>query len=149
MRNLRRCLGMVVFGAVIVAGSSSVLAQGFWGPGTWSVYGFGAARSWSTSRPGPPYFAVHPPVYYGQRVRMVYGDSPVVRLPGAAAPASQPERREVAAESPVVGQWITNPFCQPGQTTGSAQSDGNASAPPVPGMIENPFFQPAGSSSVE
>ncbi len=68
MRGLRQALGMLVFGAIIVAGTHSVLAQGLWGPGTWSVYGFGA-RSWSTSRPGPPYFPVHPPVYYGRQVR--------------------------------------------------------------------------------
>ena len=149
MRGLRQALGMVVFGAIIVAGTHSVLAQGLWGPGTWSVYGFGA-RSWSTSRPGPPYFPVHPPVYYGRQVRMVYGDSPLVRSPRATSGVSQAERREAAAEPPVGGQWITNPFFESDQTNSAAQAtDGNRSAAPVPGMIENPFFRPSGSSAAE
>ena len=50
-------------------------------PPTWSLHPFGLAGSWSGSIPPVPYFAIHPPVYYGRRVSMPYGNSPVTRPP--------------------------------------------------------------------
>jgi hypothetical protein len=88
----------------------------------WDGWGWGAgfgpfAASFydSGTVPTPPYFAIHPPVYYGKRVPMVYGNSPFPRLPQTAgemivnqyvvAPAGTVER---VASAP--GQFIVNRF---------------------------------------
>ena len=48
--------------------------------------------------PTPPYFAIHPPVYYGKRVSMPYGNSTVTRPP-----------RPVFGDSLQVGPFQTPP----------------------------------------
>lgn len=150
MRNLRHRFGMLVLGTVLFASTSSVLAYDAWGVTSWSPYRWAVTRAGSTSRPGAPYFAVQPPVYYGRQVRMVYGDSPFVRLPRTEVPASPPRPRRDTAESPIAGQWITNPFCQPSQTTAAPRATAaEPASATVPGMIENPFFEPRDSASVE
>ena len=45
---------------------------GMWGRSPSSLYNLGHI-------PVPPYFALHPPVYYGQRVFRTYGESPFPR----------------------------------------------------------------------
>jgi len=52
-----------------------------------SVYGLGLV-------PVPPYYAIHPPVYYGHRVFRSYGDSPLARHP-APAPVVQARARMI------------------------------------------------------
>ena len=98
------------FGAV-----SGVLAEGFWGGvygGLWG-YPWGGYGYSSVNVPTPPYYAVHPPVYYGRRVAVSYGSSPLFRpvwpagepvVPVEAAPSSQAERPAVP------GKMILNPF---------------------------------------
>ncbi len=150
MRSLGHRFGMLVFGTVLFASTSSVLAYDAWGIGSWSPYRWAVTRAGSTSRPGAPYFAVHPPVYYGRQVQMVYGDSPFVRLPRTEVPANAVRPRREAPESAVAGQWITNPFCPPNRTSAAPRApESGPSSATVPGMIENPFFRPRDSASVE
>jgi hypothetical protein len=48
------------------------LVFGMWGRSPSSLYNLGHI-------PVPPYFALHPPVYYGQRIFRSYGESPFPR----------------------------------------------------------------------
>jgi hypothetical protein len=100
---------------------------------TGTMYGLGIV-------PTPPYFALHPPVYYSCPVPRSYGYSPFaypgcVQTPevdfrsfenGEGAPAETEElpaqpTSKVAAR----GQWIANPFV----------------TDPMHGMIANPFVR--------
>lgn len=44
-------------------------------------YSLGQANQFRNRLPAPPYFAVHPPVYYGQRYARPYGESPFASWP--------------------------------------------------------------------
>ena len=96
----------------------------------------GGFSPYSTGRiPTPPYFALHPPVYYSAPVPRSYGYSPFaypgsVRTPEVAVPQVQPqvienqycpaalkklEQKEEAQKSDSddfasTSQWIGNPF---------------------------------------
>ena len=81
----------------------------------------------------PPYFAVHPPVYYGQRVFRTYGESPFAR----PARSSQPLNVSV--------QLVTNPYVKqlpaalpalPEQETAAADK-----VAVQPQMIVNPYYK--------
>ena len=86
--------------------------------------------------PVPPYFAIHPPVYYGNRVRASYGTTPFARpaydihvLPGyAAIPRS-------AARPRSAGKIVVNPHYQ-GETVDSAPT-----AQPTLKVIVNPYYR--------
>ncbi len=87
-------LGLVLAGCLTVASEASAqFPCGFYGagPGYW----YGVPTMWQYSYNGrtPPYFAVHPPVYYsGEIVRIPYGGAPWANAPSAVAgsPASIP-----------------------------------------------------------
>jgi hypothetical protein len=68
---------------------------GFW------PYGFQS----QSSVPSPPYFALHPPVYYGERYARPYGISPFAAIPNDPVPASYHGR------SMGVGSVNVNPTC--------------------------------------
>lgn len=90
-----------------------------------SLYGLGYV-------PVPPYFALHPPVYYGERYFRSYGGSPFARR------AVQPRATRVAAKiilNPHVAQPASQPAAQPESKTG-AQAAKTAQAQ----MIINPFY---------
>jgi hypothetical protein len=81
----------------------------------------------------PPYFALHPPVYYGQRYSRPYGVSPF-----AAWPQLQPN----AAYAPQMhvdrSQTISNPHAVPVE---GVSAPGVVVAEPVqPLIIENPYY---------
>lgn len=92
--------------------------------------------------PTPPYYAIHPPVYYGQRVHRAYGRSPFARSAQTATAAySAPAPRMVinkhvadaqhASVSTAKPQLVLNPFVeQPGI------------AVTAPEIIENPHVAP-------
>ena len=125
--------------------------------GNWAmatIYGYNGG--WN-NRPAvvnnftPPYFSLHPPVYYGERYYRPYGDSPFASWPQLQAnpaymPRVQPLNQSVTS--------IDNPYCppafphaapaQPGVVTPESQP---AKVPDVvrkeatgPITIENPFF---------
>ncbi len=51
------------------------------------IYGFpfgfalGSQASFRNRLPTPPYFSIYPPVYYGERYKRPYGDSPYASFP--------------------------------------------------------------------
>ena len=96
---------------------------GMWGRSPSSLYNLGHI-------PVPPYFALHPPVYYGQRVFRSYGESPF--------PRSGLQRIEVRVVNPAN---ITNPFVQlsvPAKVDKAPAADERVAANSK--LILNPFF---------
>jgi hypothetical protein len=93
-----------------------------------SLYGLGHL-------PVPPYYAVHPPVYYGQRYYRTYGESPFAR------PARSGRSFNVSV------QLVTNPFVEQAAEELSVPEGTPAQKPEVdqmavkPQMIVNPYYE--------
>ncbi len=92
-----------------------------------SLYGLGYM-------PVPPYFAMHPPVYYGQRVFRTYGESPFAR----PARSSRPFNVSV--------QLVRNPFVAPlpiamPSAPAAGQETSGDQVAVQPKMIVNPFYK--------
>ena len=88
-----------------------------------------------TFSPTPPYFSIHPPVYYGQRYSRPYGISPFPAMPQVGVPA---DFKAIRRSESVVNPQM-NPFCT---------DCGNETVPTVGGSIAggevqtNPFVSP-------
>ncbi|RMF41024.1 MAG: hypothetical protein D6753_10430 [Planctomycetota bacterium] len=96
--------------------------------------------------PPPPYFAMHPPVYYGQRYTRPYGASPFAAWPQLQPSAAyRPERH--------TDRWqtITNPYAPCCSSTPAAAVEPAVVAEPVapvePLVIDNPFYTEAAGSA--
>ncbi|MDZ4850733.1 MAG: hypothetical protein SGI77_15710 [Pirellulaceae bacterium] len=76
----RLCFSSLFAGLLMVGTAQSVQAYD-------SAFGFafgyslGQANQFRNRLPAPPYFAIHPPVYYGQRHERPYGESPFASWP--------------------------------------------------------------------
>ena len=93
-------------------------------------YGFRASPYTLGQVPVPPYFALHPPVYYSGPVARPYGYSPF------AYPGSTPTP-DVAVEP----QVIDNPYCAPTSLRAEAEpAVGDQASVAKPKLIENPFL---------
>lgn len=78
--------------------------------------------------PTPPYFALHPPVYYSHPVKRSYGLSPFAAPPAVAEPTPEP-------------LLLANPFVtQEERDSVPVKEDHVAQAEPKPQMIENPYL---------
>ena len=84
--------------------------------------------------PTPPYFALHPPVYYSRPVARSYGYSPYV-YPGTTMTP------EVVEE--IIGpEIIENPYCSPTSTGKPLKEDPSVKSASVrPTWIINPYVQ--------
>jgi hypothetical protein len=72
-------LGLVVAVTGLMGMQESVQAQD---PFAFQFgYALGFQNSFRNRLPTPPYFAIHPPVYYGQRYARPYGESPYASWP--------------------------------------------------------------------
>ena len=97
--------------------------------------GMGATRMQAYT-PAPPYFALHPPVYYGERFTRPYGASPFAAWPqlqanAAYAPQAHVQRAHVMA----------NPYC--GAEVIGVTGQVITQAAPVQALeIDNPYYQP-------
>jgi hypothetical protein len=126
---MRRSLLAAAFAMVLLATSQ---AQAFWGCGGFGTnyYGYGLPAGWYTGVDNriPPYFALHPPVYYsGEIVRIPYGASPFAYpwgTPFFAPPAITPI-------GPVEVRATHSAFLA------------EQSPPAEPVLIENEFFDAA------
>lgn len=90
---------------------AAACGQGLWGgyPGFWTYPygGYGYQGNYQT----PPYFAIHPPVYLGQRQGMPYGTSPLPRLPWQAIDGDEQAVAPTSFVEPVrPGVMIENPY---------------------------------------
>lgn len=79
--------------------------------GSYQPYGIQNRTSVAT----PPYFALHPPVYYGNRHTRPYGISPFASLPQVAAPSTYQGRLAPDFVNPPQ----QNPYCN-SCTTGAS-----------------------------
>ena len=135
-----RTLSLVVAGLLFFgwACESPVHAQtfgtygscGFAFPG-WA--GFAGGSPYSLGRiPTPPYFAIHPPVYYSVPVPRTYGYSPyaypgTVRTPEVSFPESA---------------MIQNPYVKPEvEVEESSYNDEKVADAPRPQIMINPFVE--------
>ena len=84
----------------------------------------------------PPYFAIHPPVYYGTRYARPYGISPFAAPPVVHVPDGYRARME----SEFVRPPLPNPYCCT-STAVSADAE-SAQQEAVVGQVQtNPFVQ--------
>jgi hypothetical protein len=129
------------------SGSVTAVAQDPFGLGYAYLFGYGASNTSRISSfvPAPPYFALHPPVYYGKRYMRPYGDSPFASWPQLQASASY-------APYPAAphAQVLVNPYapcCSPADQAPaehvspvvSKRATAAASAEPL--VIDNPYFR--------
>jgi hypothetical protein len=133
------------------------------------LYGYGGFQQVGMRAyvPAPPYFALHPPVYYGQRYQRPYGESPF-----AAWPQLQPniayQPRPAAARAVTIvnpyaclpgtisptapaAPWLPSPNAAPSAVPAPAETPEEAEVPPSPIVldatvrpltVENPFYLP-------
>ena len=154
----RRVLPAVALLAVLALQSSASAQWGCGGYGT-NYFGWGLQSGWYTGVQGrmPPYFALHPPVYYsGQIVRIPYGASPFASPWGASFGAAaslatgSPMMSSPAAVSALAESiTIVNEFYQgkandalpaPKSKPASRRSDVSHE---LGVMIDNPFYDPS------
>ena len=84
--------------------------------------------------PTPPYFAIHPPVYYGKRVGMPYGNSTVTRPP---RPVLGDSLRVGPFQMPAQPLMIDNPYVEDvEQATADVAADTNVAAVGNPHVSE-------------
>lgn len=133
---------ILIVGFLVAAATS---AQAQWGGNQGYGYGVpGIPLIAPAFTPAPPYFALHPPVYYGQRYTRPYGVSPFASRPMLqAAPGYAPRRAAVITQQPLV---VMNPHFQAVRTIEGrevVQATHNSSAPNAKMQwVENPFAQP-------
>ncbi len=136
MRLLRTLILCGIAVTVVSVELPSACADGYGYGYYWGGYGypFGAHAYRSGNIPTPPYFAIHPPVYYGKRVGMPYGNSPFPR-PARAVVRVSPQRVKY---KPRPGVMIVNPYVK-----NDAEAKGNGSSPKAasskPKAILNPY----------
>jgi hypothetical protein len=107
----------------VQAQGQDVYVYGYGGFPYPGMYGLGASPYSLGQIPTPPYFAIHPPVYYSNPVPRTYGYSPYaypgwIRTPEVAEPemienphVSQPAKEESTSNVKVVRyQLIHNPY---------------------------------------
>ena len=126
----------------------------YWGYGfSGSLYGLGRV-------PVPPYFALHPPVYYGDRYARPFGASPFAGrsqmtypdsyrpVPDGLDPANYRPHHHMFAPSAdkaktmsgrlsIKAKVILNPFCKQNHPTATAQVQ----------VIENPYVKSVPTST--
>lgn len=114
------------------------------------LYGYRGFPGQRSFAPSPPYFSLHPPVYYGKRYARPYGASPFAAWPQLQAnPAYSPE---IATPR---SQTFNNPYFDgapapghacpvPGCSAVPAATGGVVSKlPPKPVEFDNPYFKPS------
>ncbi len=106
---------------------------GFGGVG----YGYQNYYGYRGNIPTPPYFAIHPPVFYGERVERSYGISPFAALPPMHSELAKPRNNGSKA-------MVMNPYCT--ETIEEITPvENQVSQIAKPKVIFNPFVAGAGS----
>ena len=125
-------------------------ASAYWPYLGYGGYGWGWGHIQPTNYvPAPPYYAVHPPVYYSPHITARhYGASPFAWLPGMQpityVPQPLPVQRGAApvgrdglmaqSEGKTAAVVIENPYVERGKVAA------NEATEVQPARIENPFF---------
>jgi hypothetical protein len=126
--------------ALLLAPGGGMLSSA-WAGDYWGGYHFGRYRYpfshyayRSGNIPAPPYYAIHPPVYYGTRVGMPYGNSPLTRPPRPVVRVSP----RLEKPRPVEGVMIENPFVK-NKGKKKAKGSKKRSVSSKPKTIINPY----------
>ena len=133
----RRASTFIIVAAAMLALSS---ATNLWACGgcqgggffPWFGYGGNGPAAYALGNiPAPPYFALHPPVYYSHITPRSYGRSPFAAPADSGVPATTPVRR-------------SNPYLMAPAPTAAPQTE---QAKPVkiailPKRIVNPYYVP-------
>jgi hypothetical protein len=133
--NTKTLVMLACLAAGLVCGSVS--AQAFDGIGgyyafPWFGYGNNGPAAYSLGNiPAPPYFALHPPVYYSHPVPRPYGHSPF------ACPGHCHTERAVAV------RVLANPHVK--MPAAPVERPANVAA--TPKRIANPYYEPAGQAA--
>ncbi len=134
----------LVFSVVILSLSSLTMSSarafdGCNGLGMAYLYGYGANNvgRMHSYVPSPPYFALHPPVYYGERYTRPYGLSPFAAWPQLQPTAGYYGQRAVDRTMTIPNQH----YPQSSKATTAAGSV-VTTKPVEPQIIENPYFRP-------
>jgi hypothetical protein len=121
------------------------LAGGF--GGGWGGYGYGYGNGfgnffelpYATGRiPTPPYFSIHPPVYYSYPVPRTYGHSPFAYPGTHQTPDVVVEPVSQSIDNPYVEETKTAESTEDGQSA-PATDDDYARTEPQPQTIVNPY----------
>ena len=132
LRNILR-ISVALLALACVAAPSTVSAcdYGMWGD-VWGNYGWNYFRAplRTGNLPTPPYFSIHPPVYYSGLQHRPYGDSPYAYYP--ERPLSATFVPGAFASTPRV---IENPYVKGEATTASTSTKSK--------LIINPYYQPS------
>jgi hypothetical protein len=106
--------------------------DGFTGSfGTLNAYGSGGTLYGSGYIPVPPYFSIHPPVYYSHQYYRPYGWTPFAQPSYMGAAVLRPEPRMV------VNQYVKQPAKAAARTDSTAKAE----------LIVNPFYVKQESTS--
>lgn len=130
MRTALICAALLIAGAMWT--NESCADYGF-GGGIYSglpYHGFGYSGSLYGLGyvPVPPYYALHPPVYYSHEIRRrPVGDSPYAYPP--RRPAPEPRR-----------QFLLNPFIVPEPVIEEVPQQTSQATEPVAQVMQNPFY---------
>lgn len=90
----------------------------------WFAYGYSGSLYGLGYVPVPPYYALHPPVYYSHPAARPYGDSPFAASPRSPRPSDAAPR------------LMANPFVRVADQTGAESPPAGVSA--MPAIITNP-----------
>jgi hypothetical protein len=127
--------------ALFVFGGQPTLKADYGSLGLAYLFGYGGYGNlgFRSFGPSPPYFALHPPVYYGQRYSRPYGASPFAAWPQLQANPAYAPQPQVNR-----GQTIANPYCCGGPDTSTAAAlPAIVHLPPAkPLEFDNPYYQP-------
>lgn len=136
-----RTIRCFIAGALLLAFAGGMLssanASDYWygHDAGWYQYPFGHYAYRLGNIPTPPYYAIHPPVYYGKRVGMPYGNSPYTRPPRPVVRVSPP----VQEQRPARGVMIENPFVKEKKKAKKSRRKKSVSSKPK--MIVNPYVE--------
>ena len=135
-------LGLLVALATVCAIPSAQAQDPF---GFQFGYTLGYQNSFRNRLPTPPYFAIYPPVYYGNRYQRPYGDSPFAAFPQLR---SGPDYYAVPRDVPFRTRSVINMHADPSSVQHAvsepvAEAGPQATAPQAGKtvVIVNPFAQ--------
>lgn len=146
--NRKSCMFGLAFAALLGLGQAAQAYDPYGlSYGGWGFSGYPNAVGWNSilNNRVPPYFALHPPVYYSGRIHYrSYGDSPFASVGGCGNAYREVEVIESEPATPVM---IQNPFVRPSAQPQPLPSPTDAAPEsPVPTSVEsgefviNPFY---------
>jgi len=128
LRNILRIVVVLTALACIAApATASACDWGMWGNYGWNYF---RAPLRTGNLPTPPYFSIHPPVYYSGLIHRPYGDSPYAYYPDR--PVSMMFTPGAIASTP---KMIDNPYVKGDASTASTATKSK--------LIINPYYEPS------